>query len=82
MMSLSIGDLIELKVLEVAYHLAILEYGISKNNSNGIYQIDDCAPFVVYKEEVPANRIVVKVQTNVGDLNLGPFKTSGSSSFN
>jgi hypothetical protein len=58
-----------------------LEYGISKNNSNGIYQIDDCAPFVVYKEEVPANRIVLKVQTNVGDLNLGPFKTAGSNSF-
>jgi hypothetical protein len=57
-----------------------IEYGISKNSSNGIYPIEDCVPFVVYKEEVPANRIVVKVQTNVGDLNLGPFKTAGSES--
>jgi hypothetical protein len=57
-----------------------IEYGISKNSNTGIYQIDDCVPFVVYKEEVPANRLVIKVQTNVGDLNLGPFKTSGSSS--
>lgn len=35
--------------------------------------IDDAAPFVVYKEQVPANRIVVKMQTNVGDVDLGPF---------
>jgi hypothetical protein len=59
-----------------------IEYGVSKNSSTGIYQIDDCVPFAVYKEEVPANRIVVKVQTNVGDLNLGPFKTAGSNSIN
>jgi hypothetical protein len=32
----------------------------------------------VYKEEVPANRIVVKMQTNVGDVDLGPFTTSTS----
>jgi hypothetical protein len=53
------------------------EYGISKNNNNGFYQIDDCVPFVVYKDVVPANRIVVKVQTNVGDVELGPFKKDG-----
>lgn len=54
-----------------------VERGISKNSSTGVYPIDDTNPFVVYKEQVPANRIVVKVQTNVGDINLGPFKGPG-----
>lgn len=54
------------------------EFGISKNNLNGIYFIDDCNPFVVYKDEVPANRLVIKVQTNVGDKDLGPFRDSGA----
>jgi hypothetical protein len=40
------------------------------------YYIDDAAPFVVYKNPVPANRIVVKMQTNVGTTNLGPFSNS------
>jgi hypothetical protein len=53
------------------------EYGISKNSFNGIYLIDDCNPFVVYDKEVPANRLVIKVQTNVGDRDLGPFRDSG-----
>lgn len=50
-----------------------LEYGIAKNITNGNYYIDDAAPFVVYKESVPANRLVVKMQTNVGSANLGSF---------
>jgi hypothetical protein len=50
------------------------EYGVSKNNAGGVYDIDDTVPFVVYKEPVPANRIVVKVQTNVGNIDLGPFR--------
>ena len=54
-----------------------LERGISRNTPDGRYPIDDTSPFVVYKEQVPANRIVVKVQTNIGNTNLGPFKTSG-----
>jgi hypothetical protein len=41
-----------------------------------LYYIDDAVPFVVYKENVPANRIVIKVQTNVGDVDLGPFATA------
>ena len=57
-----------------------LEYGISKNSTTGIYVIEDCNPFVAYKEPVPANRIVLKVQTNIGSINLGPFKNSSSSS--
>jgi hypothetical protein len=31
---------------------------------------------VVYENSVPANRIVVKMQTNVGDIDLGPFTNS------
>jgi len=51
------------------------EYGISDNSSfEGNYSITDAVPFVVYKESVPANRIILKVQTNVGDINLGTFK--------
>ena len=59
-----------------------VEYGISKNSNNGRYIIEDCNPFVAYKEPVPANRIILKVQTNIGSINLGPFKTSGSSQLN
>jgi hypothetical protein len=51
------------------------EYGIAINQRNGQYYIDDAAPFVVYSEPVPANRIVVKMQTNVGSIDLGPFST-------
>jgi hypothetical protein len=58
-----------------------IEYGISKSNVNGVYSIEDAVPFVVYKEEVPANRIVIKVQTNVCDIDLGPFKNSGIQDF-
>jgi hypothetical protein len=58
------------------------EYGFSKNSTSGIYFIEDCNPFVVYKEPVPANRLVVKLQTNVGSRDLGPFKTSGSNVLN
>ena len=70
--------------------LANKEYGISKNNTETITTygisgssnyIDDANPFVVYKESVPANRLIVKVQTHVGDINLGPFKNSSGTSF-
>jgi len=57
-----------------------IEYGISKNSNTGRFVIEDCNPFVAYKESVPANRIVLKVQTNIGSINLGPFKASGNSS--
>ena len=51
------------------------EYGISDNSSfEGNYSISDAVPFVVYKESVPANRIILKVQTHVGDIDLGTFK--------
>lgn len=53
-----------------------IERGIAKNILNGQYYIDDAVPFVVYKEQVPANRLIVKMQTNVGTKDLGPFSTS------
>ena len=56
-----------------------IERGISNIVSNGLYYIDDSVPFVVYKESVPANRLVVKMQTNVGDVDLGPFTTNTAS---
>jgi hypothetical protein len=56
-----------------------IEYGISKNSTNAVHFIDDTVPFVVYKEQVPANRLVMKVQTHVGDINLGPFKGASGS---
>ena len=55
------------------------EFGISKNSTSNRYVIEDCNPFVVYKEPVPANRIVLKVQTNIGSIDLGPFRNSGNS---
>ncbi len=51
------------------------EYGISNQILNSNFFIYDAVPFVVYKEKVPANRIIVKMQTNVGTADLGPFKT-------
>ena len=59
------------------------ERGISMNTpGSGDYYIDDAAPFVVYTDPVPANRIVVKMQTGVGDVNHGPYKKSNNTSFN
>ena len=51
------------------------EYGISNIVSNGVYYINDAVPFVVYKDKVPANRLIIKMQTNVGDIDQGPFTT-------
>ena len=50
-----------------------VERGIAKTIVNDNYYIDDAVPFVVYKENVPANRIIVKMQTNIGDIDLGDF---------
>jgi hypothetical protein len=54
------------------------EFGISKPFQNGISYIDDAAPFVVYKEQTPANKIIIKMQTNVGEVDLGPFRNGES----
>lgn len=53
-----------------------VERGIAKTQSGALYYIDDAAPFVVYKNSVPANRIVVKMQTNVGSVEFGGFSNS------
>lgn len=51
-----------------------IEYGIAnKTSSTGEYYIDDASPFVVYHQPLAANRIVVKMQTNVGSVDLSPF---------
>jgi hypothetical protein len=51
-----------------------IERGIANIFLNGQHYIDDAAPFVVYKNLVPSNRVVVKMQTNVGEIDLGPFR--------
>lgn len=53
-------------------------YGISNKTTTGIseYSIEDTAPFVVYKEAVPTNRVVVKMQTNVGTVDQGDIVTA------
>jgi hypothetical protein len=49
------------------------EFGISSTSptfftpGDPSYKIEDCAPFFTYKNEVATNRIVVKMQTNLGD---------------
>jgi hypothetical protein len=56
-----------------------IERGIANKKVNGTNYIDDACPFVVYKEPVPANKIVIKMQTKVGTKDLGPFRNSSSS---
>ena len=55
------------------------EYGIASNVRGSQYSIEDACPFVVYKEKVPANRVVVKMQTHIGTENLGPFSSPAGS---
>jgi len=55
------------------------EFGVSKQNQDGLYYINDAVPFVVYKDRVPTNKIVIKMQTNVGDIDLGPFRFDNES---
>ena len=51
------------------------EYGIASKVRGSQYSIEDACPFVVYKENIPANRVVVKMQTHTGTENLGPFSS-------
>lgn len=48
------------------------EYGISGVVSGNDKLIHDAAPFVIYKNLVPTNKIVLKIQTNVGPNNSLP----------
>lgn len=52
------------------------ERGIANRLVGSSYYIQDAAPFVVYKMNVPSNRLVVKMQTNVGSVNLGNFQST------
>jgi hypothetical protein len=52
-----------------------IERGVSYLKG-GLNYIDDAAPFVIYKDPVPTNRIILKMQTNVGSVDLGPFSNS------
>ena len=58
-----------------------IEYGIANKTINGRHRIEDAAPFIVYKDKVPANRLVVKMQTNTGDLDYGTFSNSSETIF-
>jgi hypothetical protein len=65
------------RFIERSIETSNIEYGISKKTTLGtFYPIEDAVPFVAYTESVPANRIVLKVQTHVGSIDLGPFKDS------
>lgn len=53
-----------------------IEYGIANNTvTAGQHIINDAAPFVVYYSPIAANRIVIKMQTNIGSVNLAPFSS-------
>lgn len=55
-----------------------IEYGIANASSLGQNHINDAAPFVVYKTPIATNRLVFKMQTNVGTVNQAPlFNLSG-----
>ena len=53
-----------------------VEYGIANLGGIGENVINDAAPFIVYNRQLPANRIIVKMQTNVGSVNLSPLNTA------
>ncbi len=55
-----------------------VEYGIANKTVNSQRVIEDAVPFVVYKNNVPANRIVVKMQTHVGTVDLGTFSNAST----
>ena len=55
-----------------------VDRGISFKVDNQNY-IEDCAPFVVYENAVPSNKIVIKMQTNVGDVDLGNLRYASES---
>jgi hypothetical protein len=50
-----------------------VEYGIANKTINSEKVIEDAVPFVVYNEVIPTNRIVIKMQTQIGTVDLGTF---------
>ena len=58
---------------------AIIRGLSSLNDANGTgYIIDDVAPFVVYKNPVFANRIVIKLQTNLAETEGSQIKDANN----
>lgn len=55
--------------------------GVSYPLVSGAYGIDDIAPFIVYNNPVPANRIVIKMQTHIGSDDKGSFYSQNGNSF-
>jgi hypothetical protein len=53
-----------------------VERGISLYTGTGSNDIEDTAPFVVYNNLVPTNRIIIKMQTNTGTTDYGTVSTS------
>ena len=45
------------------------------------YYLDDAAPFVVYKNPIPANRIIVKMQTHASSFQNPAYLTSNNNTF-
>ena len=79
---LSVSSTASGSVSFTANDFTAIERGISKNKKGtGEYYIDDAAPFVVYDKLVPANRIVVKMQTHASDFDRGTFTRSTNSTF-
>jgi hypothetical protein len=52
------------------------ERGIANKELNGNYVIEDACPFIVYNQKIPTNRLVLKVQTNVGSVDSGSIRTN------
>ena len=50
-----------------------IERGIANQLLNTHNYIDDACPYIIYNNTVPSNRVIVKMQTNVGSVDLGPF---------
>ena len=53
-------------------------FGLSKTGDP--YLIQDAAPFVVYKNQIPTNKVVIKLQTNVSDIDSGALINPASPS--
>lgn len=52
-----------------------ISFPMERTTGGGGYEIHDAAPFVVYSTPIAVNRIVVKMQTNVGSVDLGVIRT-------
>ncbi len=49
------------------------------STSASVNYIEDACPFVVYNNTVPTNKIVIKMQTNVGEEDHGSFRNKNGS---